>query len=385
MYKMIYRELEKTLEENFESFPSITLIGPRQSGKTTLVKKLFPDFAYFNLENPDERMIAVEDPRSLFAKNQNLIIDEAQRVPDLFSYIQTYLDGGKNKVIITGSNQHDLNAKISQSLAGRTAIFKLLPLSLAELNKAGVNHYTDQQIYKGFYPAIYDRGQKATVTYRPYFQSYLQKDVRQILNIGDLALFEKFVRLCAGRVGSLLNFSSLSNDVGVSVNTLQSWFSVLEASFICFRLQPFHANINKRLVKSSKLYFYDVGLAAYLLGIEEVSQIGRDPLKGVLFENMIVAEFLKKRYNAGLDHNGYFFRDNNGLEVDYLAVNRDQINAFEIKSAATYQPGFKKSIEQISKIEGLNITSKNILYDGKTMTGPNGFEILNWQEYFVEN
>jgi predicted AAA+ superfamily ATPase len=385
MYKMIYRELEKTLEENFESFPSITLIGPRQSGKTTLVKKLFPDFAYFNLENPDERMIAVEDPRSLFAKNQNLIIDEAQRVPDLFSYIQTYLDGGKNKVIITGSNQHDLNAKISQSLAGRTAIFKLLPLSLAELNKAGVNHYTDQQIYKGFYPAIYDRGQNATITYRSYFETYLQKDVRQILNIGDLALFEKFVRLCAGRVGSLLNFSSLSNDVGVSVNTLQSWFSVLEASFICFRLQPFHANINKRLVKSSKLYFYDVGLAAYLLGIEEVSQIGRDPLKGVLFENMIVAEFLKKRYNAGLDHNGYFFRDNNGLEVDYLAVNRDQINAFEIKSAATYQPGFKKSIEQISKIEGLNITSKNILYDGKTMTGPNGFEILNWQEYFVEN
>lgn len=380
---MIHRELEKTLKENLKSFPSITLIGPRQSGKTTLVKKLFSDFAYFNLENPDERMIAMEDPRSLFAKNQNLIIDEAQRVPDLFSYIQTYLDGGKNKVIITGSNQHDFNAKISQSLAGRTAIFKLLPLSLIELNKAGVNHYTDQQIYKGFYPAIYDRGQNATITYRSYFETYLQKDVRQILNIGDLALFEKFVRLCAGRVGSLLNFSSLSNDVGVSVNTLQSWFSVLEASFICFRLQPFHANINKRLVKNAKLYFYDVGLAAYLLGIEEVSQIGRDPLKGALFENMIVAELMKKRYNAGLDHNGCFFRDNNGLEVDYLAVNRDQINAFEIKSAATYQSGFKKSIDQISKIEGLNITSKNILYDGKTMTGPNGFEILNYQEYFM--
>ncbi len=346
------------------------------------MKKLFPEYAYFNLENPDERRNAIEDPRSLFVKNQNLIIDEAQRVPELFSYIQTYLDGGKNKVIITGSNQHHLNEKISQSLAGRTAIFKLLALSIAELKSAGVNYYTDQQIFKGFYPAIYDRGQNPTISYRSYFETYLQKDVRQILNIGDLALFEKFVRLCAGRVGSMLNFSSLSNDVDVSVNTLQSWFSVLEASFICFRMQPFHANISKRLVKSPKLYFYDVGLAAYLLGIEEVSQVGRDPLKGALFENMVMGEFIKKRFNAGKDHNGYFFRDNNGLEVDYLQVNRDTINAYEIKSAATYQPGFKKSIEQISKIAGLNIGSKNILYDGKTMTGPNGFEILNWQEYF---
>lgn len=379
---MFIRDIEQIIRESIQSFPSVTIVGPRQSGKTTLVKKLFPNFAYYNLENPDERLIALEDPRAMFTKNQNLIIDEAQRVPELFSYLQTYLDSGKFKVIITGSNQHDLNAKIAQSLAGRTAIFKLLPLSLKELASAGINNQTDHQIYKGFYPAIYDRDQNVTLTYRSYFETYLQKDVRQILNIGNLSLFEKFMRLCAGRVGNLLNFSSLSNDIGVSVSTLQAWFSVLEASFICYRLQPYYANINKRLIKSPKLYFYDTGFVAYLLGIEEATQVSRDPLKGALFENLIIGEFVKKRFNAGKDMNGYFFRDSNGLEVDYLNVKRDGIDAFEIKSAATYQSGFKKNIEQLAKIEGINLLLKQILYEGKTMTGPNDLEITNYQEFF---
>lgn len=377
---MIDRKLENILVESIKTFPSITIIGPRQSGKTTLVRKLFSDFRYINLENPDERRIAIEDPRSLFVEGKNIIIDEAQKAPEIFSYIQTYLDSSEIKVIVTGSNQFDLNARISQSLAGRTAIFKLLPFSLSELS---LKQSTDEWLLKGFYPAIYDKGQPPGLAYRSYFETYLQKDVRQILNVTDLGLFEKFVRICAGRVGNVLNFSSMSNDIGVSVNTLQSWFSVLETSFICYRLPPYYANINKRLTKSPKLYFYDVGLVSYLLRIENESQISRDPLRGAIFENMVINEFIKKRFNEGKDFNGYFYRDSNGVEVDYLDVLRNGVGAYEIKSAATYHTSFKKGIESVAAIESMDVLSKHIIYDGKTMTGSNGFSIHNYQDFFT--
>lgn len=379
---MITRTIEASLVEALKSFNCVSIIGPRQSGKTTLVKKLFKDFSYINLENPDLRQIAREDPRGLIEQHQNIIFDEAQRLPELFSYIQTYLDESDKKIIITGSNQLELNAKISQSLAGRTAIFKLLPLSLEELATANINQDVASQILSGFYPAIYDRVQEPSLMYRSYFETYLQKDVRQILNISDMTLFERFIRLCAGRIANLLNFSNLSNELGVSVNTLQSWFSVLEASFICFRLSPFHANIGKRLIKASKLYFYDVGLVSYLLGIREENQIQRDPLRGALFENLLIAEFVKQRYNQGKDHRGFFFRDSNGVEVDYLSESREGFEAFEIKSSVTYNSAFKKNLEKVEKLDGINIRSKSILYAGKSMLGPSGINIRNYHDFF---
>jgi len=282
----ITRDIEKEVLLMASAYPVVTITGPRQSGKTTMCKHLFPELPYFSFENPDIRLIAETDPRGFLSKlKKGAILDEIQNVPQILSYLQQIVDEKKNEVnyILTGSNNFSIINKISQSLAGRTAVLKLLPFSFSEM-ASGLNLSTDAIIFGGFYPANFCSNISPTKIYRNYYETYLERDLRELINIKELGLFQKFVKLCAGRIANLLNASALASEVGVSVKTIQSWIAVLEASFVLFRLQPYYENISKRLIKSPKLYFYDTGLASYLLGIEDVKQLERDPLRGALFE-----------------------------------------------------------------------------------------------------
>lgn len=364
----IKREVESELLFLSKQYPVITITGPRQSGKTTLAKKVFKHFAYFTLESPDVRSIAQEDPRRfLTTDKKGLILDEIHNFPELVSYIQEIVDNKKNKLkfILTGSNNFSIINNISQSLAGRTAILKLLPLSIRELKNHADNFSMDDFLIHGFYPVVHAEKREPTRTYRNYYETYLERDVRQLINVKDLRLFQTFIRLCAGRTGNLFNASALSGEVGVSVPTIKAWLSVLEASFVIFLLQPYHENIRKRLTKTPKLYFYDVGLASYLLGIENTKQMSRDPLRGALFENMIVAEIIKNRYNKGKESNLFFYLDSNGNEVAVLQKNGNELSAIEIKSASTFNTGFLKNINYLEKLFEHRLTKQNLVYTGK--------------------
>ncbi|MBK9149832.1 MAG: ATP-binding protein [Saprospiraceae bacterium] len=382
---MINRNIAKTISETLRSFDCVTILGPRQSGKTTLARNLFPDYRYINFENPEDRLIYRQDPKLVFNAGKNLILDEIQNFPELLSYIQIYLDTGNYKIILTGSNKLDLRSGISQSLAGRTAIFRLLPLSISELH----GHYSFtsvyEMMYRGFYPALYDRKQNPTRMYSSYYETYLLKDINNVVKVQDWYLFDKFIRICAGRTGQLLNFSSISNDIGVSVNTIKSWISVLQYNFLCYLLPPFYANINKRLTKSPKLYFYDTGLLSYLLGVEDYIQLETHPLRGEIYENMIINEFIKIRYNQGKDHKGAFYRDQHGVELDYVIPGIQGIDAYEIKSAFTFTESFLKNFKSVSSIEKINLTSKNIIYNGESRPGPEGLKLLNYYDLFTNN
>ncbi|NOX47621.1 MAG: ATP-binding protein, partial [Chlorobi bacterium] len=292
----VKRNIEEAIISSAKLFPVITVTGPRQSGKTTLVRNIFNDKPYFNLELPDVHDSIQQDPRAFFNKLENgAVIDEIQRLPELIRYIQGIVDEKKQPglFVLTGSNQFLLLNKINESLAGRVALFKLLPFSLSELSSKSISVSTDELILKGLYPAVQVNNFPAYQTYQNYYETYLERDLRNLLNIKDLSSFKKFVSLCAGRTAQILNTASLSNETGVSANTIKSWLSILEASYVLFLLQPWYDNISKRLVKSPKIYFYDTGLASYLLGIENQNQLSRDPLRGNLFENMIVAEYFK--------------------------------------------------------------------------------------------
>ncbi len=327
----IRRKIEYALLSQKDNFPVLTITGPRQSGKTTLVKHLFTDYVYINLEDPQQREIAAIDPMSLLSKGKKIIIDEVQRVPDLVSYIQVITDKQPDRrFVLTGSNNFTLMEKISQSLAGRTLIAKLLPLSFEEIDIRNAD--TDQLIFKGFFPAIYSKHQPPNLVYQNYFETYVQKDLGQLINVKNLTLFQRFVKLVAGRIGNELNYSDLSNQLGISVMTVKHWFSILEASFIVFLLPPYFANISKRLVKKPKVYFYDVGFASYLLGIEDVKEVERDPLRGALFENLVIAECLKARYNVLKLSNFNFYRDKTGLELDLLVDKRTYFVLAEINT-----------------------------------------------------
>ena len=318
---MIQRTIQAQLQKLAKMYPVVTITGPRQSGKTTLAKMTFPDYRYVSLENFDVRQMAEADPKGFLKSYASpVIFDEIQRVPALLSYIQTIVDENKTcgQYILTGSHQPMLGEGVSQSLAGRTGILRLLPLSIAELDAAGITMERDQYIAQGFMPRLYDSALDAKNLYRDYFSSYVEKDVRMMLNVKNLGAFETFVKLLAGRVGQLINLSALAGDVGVSVPTLKEWLSVLEASFIVCQLPCYYENFGKRLVKSKKLYFSEVGLAAWLLGIETPEQAARDPLFGGLFENMVVMEAMKARLNAGEVPNLYFLRDSQGLEADLI-------------------------------------------------------------------
>lgn len=383
--KYIKRDIEPEALKLIKGFPVLTITGPRQSGKTTLSRHLFPSFPYFNFENPDTRRFATQDPRNfLSGLTKGAILDEFQQVPDILSYLQQIVDEKRDKIrfILTGSNHLSVMDRVSQSLAGRTAILKLLPFSLHELKK-DLPETTDDLLIKGFYPAVYADKIEAFKFYRNYYETYLQRDVRQLIQVRDLNLFDKFIRLCAGRIGNVLNISSLANDAGLSVTTIRHWLSVLEASFVLMLLPPFYDNISKRLIKSPKLYFYDTGLAVYLLGIMNREQMSRDPLRGAVFENMVIMEILKQRFNEGLDPSMFFYRDSHHVEVDLVLRRGNQLIPVEIKSSGTYHPDFLKGLNYFEKLFTKRVNESWLIYDGKLeQTGPK--KIMNYRTYSMK-
>lgn len=380
---MIRRDAEKTIRSLLAGFPIVTITGPRQSGKTTLAKSIFNAKPYASLEDPDMRLMAQDDPRAFLERfPDGAVLDEVQRCPDLLSYLQTRVDadGRMGLFILTGSQQFGLMSGITQSLAGRTAFVELLPFSLRELESVGVAPKTvDEMLFKGCYPPLYDRAVTEQAWFNAYITAYIERDVRQVLRIQELETFQRFVRLCAGRSGQLLNHSSLAADCGISHNTAKAWISVLEASYILFQLRPHHANFNKRLVKSSKLYFYDVGLMAWLLGIREVSQLEAHPLRGSMFENLVIAEQLKTSLNRGERPQLTFWRDSNGNEVDLLIERGQKIMPVEIKSGKTVARQFFSGLEKWIALAGELAIEPTLIYGGDDSYAHKGVMVRSWR------
>ncbi len=380
---MIKREISRKILGLSKKFPVISVTGPRQSGKTTLLKNLFGDLFYASLENPETRMFAIRDPNGFLLQYANGgIIDEAQLVPELFSYIQGIVDqsGKTGQFILSGSQSFLLHHRISQSLAGRTAIFSLLPFSFSELHRAGqLPPSYEANIFQGFFPRLYDKRIDPPDFYPNYIQTYLERDVRSLQNIQDLNLFVRFLGLCAGRVGQLLDLTSLANDCGVSHNTVKAWISVLEASYIVFLLQPHHRNFNKRLIKRPKIYFYDTGLCCSLLRIENQNQLNNHYLKGALFENLILAELLKRRYNKGQASNIYFWRDHRGMEIDLIIENADGLTPVEIKSARTWNSDFFLSLEKWNRLSGNLPENTHVVYGGDESVQTSSGMLHSWK------
>lgn len=351
---MINRRIQDELLLCATEYPAVTILGPRQSGKTTLTRMAFPDYAYCSLEDPDTRRQAEEDPRGLLAGfSGGVILDEIQRVPLLLSYLQGIIDNNPahGRFILTGSHQPQVHQAITQSLAGRTAVLELLPFSVEEIRQYRRPLLSPfEMILQGFYPRVHQDQLRAGRFFSSYLATYIERDVRAMINVQDLTRFEQCLRLLAGRIGQLVNYSSLAGDVGVSSTTIKNWISVLKASFILFELPPYFANVRKRIVKSSKLYFVDVGLAAWLLGLQTPQQVQRDPLRGALYENLLILEMVKRMLNQGKQPVLYFYRDAKGNEVDFLISEGRTFTAIEIKSAETFQPEFVSGIEYFKKM-----------------------------------
>lgn len=378
----IPRTLEPHLHRLAEKFPVITLTGPRQSGKSTLVRHAFPEKPYVSCEDPDIRLFATQDPRGFLDTYPNAVIDEAQKAPELFSYIQTKVDATDKpgQYVLTGSHDFILFEKISQSLAGRTAILRLLPFSLQEIQKESGYETSDHYLFNGFYPRLHKMAIHPKDFYPSYIQTYIERDVRLIKNITDLGQFQLLLKMCAGRVGQLLNLSSLGNECGISHTTVKSWLSILEASYIIFLLLPHHANFNKRLVKMPKLYFYDVGLAAFLLGINSAEQIQTHYNRGGLFESFVISDIIKSMLHSAEQNRCYFWRDNKGNEIDCLIENGDQISPIEIKSGKTITKDFFKGVDYYRKIAGSRAAFPYIVYGGDMEQKRSNAMILPWKK-----
>lgn len=365
---------------------SVSIFGPRQCGKTTLAKNLFPSFSYANLEDMNVRSLAKNDPEEFFTRfPEPVIIDEIQRVPELLSTVQVRIDKNQKKgqYLITGSQQISLKSSITQSLAGRTAIVQILPLSISELYSANIKLDRDSQLVSGFMPFLYaETGHSPFEYYKNYVNTYLERDIVQIAAVHDLIRFEKFMRLLAGRVGQLVNNSTLATEVGVSSTTIGSWLSILEASHVIYTLKPWFKNRNSQVVKTPKVYFCDTGLVSYLLGIETPEQMIRDPLLGNIFENFVVIEALKTRLNLGLEPNLYFFRNSNGLEIDLILQEQNKLKLFEIKSGKSLNDEFCRNMKNFSAKYNEEIASDStkgtVIYSGETYESYKDFGFYNF-------
>jgi len=379
---MIQRDLIKQILLTAKKMPAIALTGPRQSGKTTLLKMAFPKYDYVNLEHPPSRALAISDPEQFLSQySKGLIIDEVQRAPELFSYLQVVIDKKKQmgRYILSGSQNFALLENISQSLAGRVALFNLLPFSYKEMTAGKLKiKNIDQLIFKGSYPAIYDRKMNPSLYYSSYINTYVERDVRQLVNVQSLSLFESFVKLLAGRAGQLLNLSEIGNALGIDHKTVKKWLSVLETSFIIYLLKPYHANFNKRIVKTPKLYFYDTGLVSNLLGIDDEKQLSNHWAKGALFENFVINELMKERINKGVKPQFFFWRDSQGKEVDLLIQEKGKILAIEIKAAKTYNPAFLNGLIYYSSLSKIKRPESYLIYTGSIELKTSNGKLVNW-------
>ncbi len=387
---MIRRDVHPLLEHLARQYPVVTLTGPRQSGKTTLAKAVFPDKPYVTLEDPDVRRFALDDPRGFLGSvSGGAILDEIQRAPELTSYLQGLVDADPTpgRFVLTGSQQFELMRGVTQSLAGRTALLRLLPFTAGEvvrLDAQAAQRPLAQWLATGFYPRIHDRKLEPAQALADYFATYVERDLRSLAAVHDLALFERFVRLCSGRTGQLLNLSSLANDAGVSQSTAHAWIDLLQTSYIIHLLPPWFTNTSKRLIKSPKLYFYDVGLACWLLGLTLAEQVRRDPLWGSLFENFVVMEALKDRFNQGDNSPAYFYRDSTGHEVDLLLPSNGKWRALEIKAGATVNADYFRGLKQFAKAHPDDLDSGGVVYGGDAGQPRSDWPVWPWKVLFAK-
>lgn len=382
---IIRREITSAINFLIDKYPIIAVTGPRQSGKTTLLKSMFPEYRYVSLENPDIRSFATTDPNGFLLQfSQNIILDEVQRVPTLFSYLQTKVDESKimGQFILSGSQNFHLLENITQSLAGRVAMFKLLPFDFQELNSAGLlqKNYIDSLI-KGFYPAIFDREIPSKIFYSNYVQTYIQRDVSELIAIKDMRLFQNFLSLCATRAGQLVNLSSLANETGITQPTAKAWLSALESSYILFLLQPYFKNFSKRIVKTPKLYFYDTGLLCYLLKLDNAEQIQLTDFKGSLFENMMIAEYVKRMHHCNQLNDIWFWRDAAGNEVDLIIQTGDKQKAIEFKATQTIMPNLFKGLNYYEKISENRDLGKYLVYGGVESQKRTVATVVPWKDF----
>lgn len=380
---IIKRKLVNHLQQMLDKFPVVSLTGPRQSGKTTLLKEFFPGYKYFNLERLDLREIILSDPLGfLKSSGEKIILDEAQNVPELFSYIQVVSDerGTSGQYILSGSQSFLLNEKISQSLAGRVSINHLLPFDITELPDSVDKNYL-QLIYTGFYPRIYQHNINPNDFYPSYLQTYIERDIRTLKAVENLNTFTRFLSLCAGRAGQILNLTSLANDAGVSVNTVKSWLSLLETSYIIFLLKPYHNNFNKRIIKAPKLYFFDTGVVSSLLRIPDEKALRNYPLYGALFENFIISEIAKQFYHSGKQPLMYYYKESNGKEIDcIIETSYDHIIALEIKGGETFNKDYLKNLLKFFDEKQSIEVQKYLVYPEAKKSQVKDINILNWPD-----